>query len=261
MIESSAVLSCCMTICYIAHFCETLATNRSECLCLSWLPHNRRGGGRCVPGGWERHGTAAGPGVRCGPDHPLCHHLLLPHPGHPVRGWTSINWMRLKRLSGETAPPAAHRLERHGAVFLVLGRPNSPISFRCTGRGEEPSVCRAASRGRHQWAMRRTKLLSVLNSSWGPQLSALAFGAAGQLWILHFVADGGVKSAEDEGKNQPRRHFLICKVHGRESKGALFHTGRRVQWEGCWRPSCRKLQPAGNSQKRASHLVWSPFSR
>lgn len=45
----------------------------------------RRGGGGGVPRGREGHGTAGGSGVRRGPDHPLCRHLLLTRPGHSVR--------------------------------------------------------------------------------------------------------------------------------------------------------------------------------
>lgn len=45
----------------------------------------RRSSGGGVPRGGEGHGPAGGAGVRCGPDHPLCRHLLLTHPGHSVK--------------------------------------------------------------------------------------------------------------------------------------------------------------------------------
>lgn len=45
----------------------------------------RRSGGGGVPRGGEGHGTAGGAGVRRGPDHPLCRHLLFTHPGHSVK--------------------------------------------------------------------------------------------------------------------------------------------------------------------------------
>lgn len=46
----------------------------------------RRSSGGGVPRGGEGHGPAGGAGVRRRPDHPLCHHLLLTHPGHSVKG-------------------------------------------------------------------------------------------------------------------------------------------------------------------------------
>lgn len=48
------------------------------------LSFRRSGGGR-VPSGGEGHGAAGGSGVRRGSDHPLCCHLLLPHPGHSLK--------------------------------------------------------------------------------------------------------------------------------------------------------------------------------
>lgn len=52
------------------------------CVCVFSL---RRGGGGGVPCGREGHGTTRGSGVRRGPDHPLCHHILLTHPGDFVK--------------------------------------------------------------------------------------------------------------------------------------------------------------------------------
>lgn len=70
------------------------------------LPFRRSGGG-CVPSGREGHGAAGGSGVRRGSDHPLCCHLLLPHPGHSLKRDPGRDEGRTRGQNGASQRPQA----------------------------------------------------------------------------------------------------------------------------------------------------------
>lgn len=70
------------------------------------LPFRRSGGGR-VPSGGEGHGATGGSGVWRGSDHPLCCHLLLPHPGHSLKRdpGRREGWTRWRKRNGASQRP------------------------------------------------------------------------------------------------------------------------------------------------------------
>lgn len=76
----------------------------------------RRGGGGGLQSSRKGHGTAGGSGVWCGPDHPLCHHLLLTRPGYFVK--KTLNKLK-NRCRHERVNRANQRLiEAHRGQFV-----------------------------------------------------------------------------------------------------------------------------------------------